>query len=533
MFTIRNTSVGLDISDESIEVVALKKKGRGFLVTGKNRVRLPAGLVTAGVVQDTKALGKIIVTMLAEATPAPIAGKEVVFALPESQVYTHAIRLTDVKERHIAEYLPRALARVTPIPEDQLIVSWKVIRTTKEGLDVLAVAADRQVLLEWQKFLASLKLSIEAFDIESLALFRDIYVTFPKEPLCIVDIGARTLQYSFFDEHGLRYTQSGHIAGSYFTQALTTVFAEEKDAEKYKRTKGLTGKNKKAQMALRDSVDELVAHIVKTVTFFETTKEVEVGEIVYVGGSIRMPGLFSYLEKQIEKSQRIGAALRVEGTDLHEYLGAVGMALRGIEAKWKKRDVALPLVKTKKKRKASRTTAVPVESAAARSTKESPSGGRSSSVQIGILTLVIVLGAATVFWAFSYRNTEREAKEAMRAFIQEGTFAQLEQAATELDTVVDDMMSSTDMVIATSTSSTILDSVTTTDLRRKVRLQVIDTGVGFLNVRSGPGTTFEILQKLDIGDVVVQVEKEGNWVGFVLSPSTTGWATGTFLQEID
>ena len=111
-----------------------------------------------------------------------------VFALPDMHVYTHALQLQNVKERHIDEYLPGALAKVLPLPQDAIVSSWMRTGKTKDSVTVVAVAADRSILQEWQDFFAKAQIRIEAFDIEGLALCRDLVGTAPKEGVCIIDI---------------------------------------------------------------------------------------------------------------------------------------------------------------------------------------------------------------------------------------------------------------------------------------------------------------------------------------------------------
>ncbi len=61
---------------------------------------------------------------------------------------------------------------------------------------------------------------------------------------------------------------------------------------------------------------------------------------------------------------------------------------------------------------------------------------------------------------------------------------------------------------------------------------VKQTSDGFLNVRSGPGTNFEILREIYPGDQVTSLEKKGRWHRVRLPGGGTGWVSGNFLQEI-
>ncbi|MGJ8616943.1 MAG: SH3 domain-containing protein [Sulfitobacter sp.] len=56
---------------------------------------------------------------------------------------------------------------------------------------------------------------------------------------------------------------------------------------------------------------------------------------------------------------------------------------------------------------------------------------------------------------------------------------------------------------------------------------------GFLNVRSGPGTTYDILRRVYPGDQVESIEQKGRWVRIGLQGGGTGWISGNFLKRID
>jgi len=55
---------------------------------------------------------------------------------------------------------------------------------------------------------------------------------------------------------------------------------------------------------------------------------------------------------------------------------------------------------------------------------------------------------------------------------------------------------------------------------------------GFLNVRSGPGTSYDILRRVYPGDRVESIEQKGRWVRIGLQGGGTGWVSGNFLKRI-
>lgn len=62
-------------------------------------------------------------------------------------------------------------------------------------------------------------------------------------------------------------------------------------------------------------------------------------------------------------------------------------------------------------------------------------------------------------------------------------------------------------------------------------LFVAQTEDGYLNLRSGPGTRFEILRRLSPGDRVAVEEEIGSWARVRLPSGERGWASLNYLER--
>lgn len=61
-------------------------------------------------------------------------------------------------------------------------------------------------------------------------------------------------------------------------------------------------------------------------------------------------------------------------------------------------------------------------------------------------------------------------------------------------------------------------------------IYVNDTNDGYLNLRSGPGTNYQIVTRIYGGMNVDGVGQSGSWRRVVLPDGTTGWASGNFMS---
>ncbi|CUH40268.1 SH3 domain-containing protein [Jannaschia seosinensis] len=62
-------------------------------------------------------------------------------------------------------------------------------------------------------------------------------------------------------------------------------------------------------------------------------------------------------------------------------------------------------------------------------------------------------------------------------------------------------------------------------------LFVSTTGAGWLNLRSGPGTQFEVLRRMYPGDRLVSLERQGDWLRIRHVSGATGWAHRDYVTR--
>ncbi len=552
MFEIKQSAIGLDIADHTIEVVELSKTVKKAKILSMARAVLEPGIVERGAIKDQDKLKIILKKIFAEAKPNPIVGKRVIFGLSESQVYTHAFQLQELSKKKIQEALPRMISRVIPLPEDDIIFSYKVLKDhktknknsksadDKKKTDVVVVVASKRVVGEWQTFLKSMGFQIEAFDIESLALFRGVFSKKIKSPVAIIDIGSRTTNISFFDSLGLRYSQISHVAG----EALTTLIMENDkidflEAEEQKKQLNLA--DGKHHELVQPVVDKLVVDIVGAVDFFEKKIGGEISELILVGGSSKIFGLAEYLNQSVGRSARIGSSTLLQGEVDIQYLEAIGLAWRGVEAGWDKSDPAIPLVKglSKKTRKNSKKTSAVVQSAENKdlsdghgsqqpksdSSQVFQSIEKGNKIQIILLFAILAVGIVAIIMALSYRDQQRversqTQKESIGKMVENIPLVTDEEIEVEPS---EDFVSST----VSSTGSVLIDEGT------RVRLLEIEGSIPPL--RESPSEASSIVEELSGGGEfeLLEMGELNNWYKIKIGTTTTGWIAAGHVEIID
>ncbi|MBU0661177.1 pilus assembly protein PilM [Patescibacteria group bacterium] len=332
MGVFSSKAIGLDIQDRDIEIVLLKKNAGKMKIVSFGRVELAEGVLERGVVKDEVALLEALKEVASRAKPKKIELKNVVIGLPGAIVYTHIIQIPWVKKRQRDSHIKKEIASIMPIPMESLLYSYSILQEHKTlGIRVLVGAMEKHVFEAWNRVLTKARIPIVAFDSEAVALVNGIFSVMPKEPACIVDIGAYTSNIYIVDQNGFAFSHTSQVAGNYFTaKAAMATRVKKADVEKKKKTKGIVKKDR-VSVALQKQVDELIVDIKKTLAYYESQYDSVVGTIIIAGHSSRMSGLAPYIEKKLEKTTSIASSPYMEKQTPLLFIEAIGLACRALK----------------------------------------------------------------------------------------------------------------------------------------------------------------------------------------------------------
>ena len=337
-------AVGIDIADNSIEIAQVKMSFGKPKVISLGRVILADSIVEFGRIKNAEKLSLALKETLSLAKPHAIKIKDIVFGLPERQVFLSHFHLPPhERKKREAMILEEILVNI-PVVEKDLVYSFRVLSENKDGLEILVAGSKKSVVFEWQDFFKKNSLNVKIFDIEMLAAFRDLFSALPEKPVCVIDIGTTTSFLGIFDKAGLRYERVINCAGNNFTSAVAQ--AEDLDAKKAEVEKikfGLNSKHKKAAEALMAEVKYIAEEIKTTLAFFKKQNNIDVAEIVLVGGSSQLIGLDKYLAQILKLPVSIGSVSPVGKKAPLEYIEAIGLALRALDNSWDKKDPEISL----------------------------------------------------------------------------------------------------------------------------------------------------------------------------------------------
>jgi type IV pilus assembly protein PilM len=533
------TSVGLDIADSSIEVVELTKQAGKISIKSKGRVLIESGIVERGRIKNKAKLAIAVKKVLSTAKPHPITETDIIFGLPEVLTFTKVIPIAGgakgSKDKNILEEVYKAI----PIDKEDAVISHKKRKSPLGGEEIVVLALSRDVLLEWKSFFKGTGLEVESFDSETLALRRGIFGGVPKKAVAIVDIGAYSTNISIFSGGGFRHSHIVPIAGEAITDEVANALSLSHDeAEKIKRTEGIKEPGSKCSNAICKVLSPIVSEVKNTIKFFNARSKDKIQAVVLAGGSSNIFGIADYFSENLEIPVKIGKmfAKSINDKESFLYIGASGLALRGIDESWNTHD---PIIKSDAFSMAESSKNKQKKLASFRSNAENNKVFlylRSFPKKVLILGLILIVGLFLLLGALIYRGLGRIALSQERARLSSELDITLEQLTNSTSTE-DTLAGTTNVKNATSTLNISPKDKSSTSDEESVgessleKVLIKDTELGYLNVRSGPGTSFSIVTTVTPGEEYVVLEMQAGWYKLDLMDSE-GWVSTRYVDTL-
>ena len=345
MINLNKKTIGIDISDHAIQVVELIQEREGIKINNFGGKNIAPGIVEKGRIKDYDKLRQALRDALEKARLGAIGGRDIYAALPENQVYMHISEINLETGQQINEIVNKIIANTFPIDIKELSFTYKFSKTLTESNTLLIIAVRKKIINAWESFFNQAGLKIKVFDFEALATFRGLFSSWPDEPIGLLGIGASSTNFSIFNNTGIAYAYTLPEAGDFFTKQIAKELNLDEDkAEKLKIKHGLSPSLSKpeAPLILKQCLDNLFKEIEQNITYFHKQHNKTVKRLYVYGGSSKLKGLREYLDKQDFVAEVKIASPRLGSDNLsQEYIGAIGLALRGIENKWSEIDPCL------------------------------------------------------------------------------------------------------------------------------------------------------------------------------------------------
>ncbi len=364
---------GIDISDMSLKIVKLKKRGKLFDIKSFIEQKIKSGIVINGEIKNQARLSEIIKEAVLKVNGEKLGTNHVIASLPEQKAFLRVIDMPLMSQDDLKSAVIYEAENYVPMPIEEIRLDFQVISSLKEKsghCQVLIVALPKKIVESYVSCLEGANLEVMALEIESLAISRALL---GKEnlfrPYIIINLGAAKTDFIVFSGGSLRFVSSIPVSSFGFTQIisenLSIGLAEAEELKiKYglmKRVKDgkmsslMDEKNKKESEermvfeslipALVDLTQQIKRHIEYYCAHFtEEEKLADVKKnlsIIISGGGSNLKGLSEYLSVELKMPVVIGEPwasiiskgkekiLKISPEETLSYTTAIGLAMRG------------------------------------------------------------------------------------------------------------------------------------------------------------------------------------------------------------
>ncbi len=301
---LSGTSFGLDISDESVKFIELILTKNGIRAGRHGERNIPPGVVEAGKIKDTKRMEELLVALRKEE-----GLRSVRVSLPEQQVYLYQFREEKEGLKSVRESIELSLEEHIPIPAEDAIFDYEIIRENDTNLEIQVAAIPKNVIENYLTVFKNSQISVQSFELEAQAIFRAVIKKGDMGTYMIVDFGEKRTGIFIVSLGVVMFTSTLDVGGFTLNSMLQKSFKiDHAEADKIKREYGLQRnmENKEVFSVLLNSVsilrDEVVKHFLYWGTHMDEAGQAHpsIQKIILCGGDSNLIGLSEYLSTSMK-----------------------------------------------------------------------------------------------------------------------------------------------------------------------------------------------------------------------------------------
>jgi type IV pilus assembly protein PilM len=277
---------GMDISDLSIKIAKLKKRGNFFKLASWGETPVKAGVIVNGEIMNEKEFTETIKLAVSKVKGKKIDTKDVIVSLPEKEAFIQVIKMPKMKEEELSAAVPFEAENYIPFELSEVYLDFQVVPQVdghnEEQIDVMIAAVPRRIVDKYLECFKQAKLNPVAMEIESQSIARALIKNeVSPQPVLIIDFGRSRVGLLVYYGHSLVLTSSVEMPSGYIAEDLSKEFkVDKKEAEKMNADYGQPILKSEANVTreaeervhntIRPIIDNFVAEIKKYINYFET-----------------------------------------------------------------------------------------------------------------------------------------------------------------------------------------------------------------------------------------------------------------------
>jgi len=303
---------GLDIGHSNLKVMQLQTEpGKKPRVLGYGAGGYPAESMANGVIVDYKAISHALYKIFTEGITGNISAKRVACTIPTSRTFSRPMRLPLMDDDQLKEAVRLEAEQYIPLHPDNLYIDYEITHQDSEGVDVLMMAAPRNIVDSYMRLLEAIGLEPVALEPTMNATSRLFGLADPSHgaPTLLMDFGSLSVDMAAIDK--TMFVNSTIAGGSDDIDNLISKGLKVSKQEAYDLKNKYGISTSKYQDAITESVRPLLENLIreckKTVRYYNERAAAnrKIVQIIIIGGGANMPGLSQYLSRELDMPARM------------------------------------------------------------------------------------------------------------------------------------------------------------------------------------------------------------------------------------
>jgi len=302
-------SINLDISDLSLKVVIMDKKGDKFFIKNFTAIKIPAGYIQNGNILKLEKTSELLLKIIKQAQGGKLKEKIVNTVLPETQTFVKLIQIekTDSQDSSNKAILEEMKNHI-PYEMSEMNFDYKIINQHLPDYsaknfyqNILVGACHKNIIEVYFKLFQKTKLIPRKFEIEALPITRSCLPSgsAEKKIFMFIDLGQSRTSLILTIGNIILFSATAAVSGDSLSLKIKeTLNLTFNQAEKIKIQKGLNENFAQGNFLkiLDAEFKKLIDKINSALEFARNHFGAEIKKIYLTGGGANLKGLPLYFE---------------------------------------------------------------------------------------------------------------------------------------------------------------------------------------------------------------------------------------------
>ena len=298
---------GLDVGHSSLKAMQIgSKAGNSYEVEGYGSSSFDPHAIENGVITKPEVIAEALHTLFEKNLVGKISTRRVACSLPTSRTFSRPMKIPPMEHSDIIDAVRLEAEQYIPIPLNNLYLDYEITHQDEQGMEVLLVAASKNIVDSYHKTLEALQLEPVAFEPTINAASRIVHLmaVSQSETAIIVDIGSITSDIAVYDKT-LLVASTVSTGGDNFTNLIAqNLHLSQQQATDLKNEYGISYSERQQRVidAIKPSLEILTGGIEKSIRYYSERAAKsggEISQVITVGGGSVMPGFIQYLSKEL------------------------------------------------------------------------------------------------------------------------------------------------------------------------------------------------------------------------------------------